>query len=694
MTKKQSNISQPIAIYGLSVETEKAIPVLEKEYHILGLLDGFRTEGELYGCPIISLEEAIQAGVKLIIVVARPGSCKAIAKKIGATCLEHGIALFDIRGNDLLEPKKVTYDFCGLSAIYRSELLEKIAQADVVSFDLFDTLVMRKTLNAEDVIRLVECKLRERGVEIKNFCQERLRSEKELSRSCAPKLSEIYEDVLSRIEAADATEALTAGKLAALEWETDVSLLIARKTVCEILEQAVALGKKVYIVSDSYYSKEQLGEILKKCSVACNVKILSSSDYGTGKTQGLFDVLLEKESGKRILHIGDDLIADVESAGRRGISAYRLYSGKELFEAVGCFGIPDDMDSVADCLKIGMFVEKIFNNPFQFESEDLRISVSDAYDIGYLFCAPVISDFVHWFEIIVREQHLENIWFCARDGFLIQRLYRRWVERKGGMDDSLYFLTSRTAAIRAGMESDEDISYVNEMKFSGSLEESLKKRFGMDAEQIPAKMILEEEEGLLRYKNAIFAKSKERRNNYKKYIAQCKVRDGNIAFFDFVAKGTCQRYVQKLVENHLVGLYFLQLEAAYMKKYEVDIFSFYHSEETESSVIFENYYILETLLTAPHPSISDFTEDGKAVYAEETRTEKDIQCFMRAQAGIEEYFHTFAELCPFTEWVENKKLDEILLGVISHIVICDEDFLGLTVEDPFFNRMTEITTVL
>ena len=39
--------------------------------------------------------------------------------------------------------------------------------------------------------------------------------------------------------------------------------------------------------------------------------ILASSDYRTGKTQNLFSILKERENGKKILHIGDDIVADI-----------------------------------------------------------------------------------------------------------------------------------------------------------------------------------------------------------------------------------------------------------------------------------------------------------------------------------------------------------------------------------------------
>lgn len=72
---------EKIALYGLGIETQKALADLEDIHEIVGLLDGFRTDGVFYGKRVISFEDAVRAGVVLIVVVARPGSCRAIAKK-------------------------------------------------------------------------------------------------------------------------------------------------------------------------------------------------------------------------------------------------------------------------------------------------------------------------------------------------------------------------------------------------------------------------------------------------------------------------------------------------------------------------------------------------------------------------------------------------------------------------------------
>ena len=131
-----------------------------------------------------------------------------------------------------------------------------------------------------------------------------------------------------------------------------------------------------------------------------------------------------------------------------------------------------------------------------------------------------------------------------------------------------------------------------------------------------------------------------------------------------------------------------------MNDKNLDIKPFYTEMERDSSAIFDNYYILETLLTSPEASVDEFDAEGGPVFAKETRTDKDISCFMRAQDGIIEYVKKYMSICPENERDINKKLDEIMLTLVHNVEIRDKDFLSLTVEDPFFDRMTDITDVL
>lgn len=224
------------ALYGLGTETERFLNQ-NPSLPVVGLLDGYRESGELYGHPILSLQEAFERGARTIVVIARPGSCKAIAKRISTFCTENGVALMDVRGQDLLAPKTAAYDLVGIRGYTKAELREKIEHADVVSFDLFDTLVMRKALSYTDIFELLALRLAERGIIIPNFAAIRLAAEKELSRDRAPTLEEIYERML-----ADVKSHAAPAELAELEWELDCSTMLPRREMCAILREAAASG--------------------------------------------------------------------------------------------------------------------------------------------------------------------------------------------------------------------------------------------------------------------------------------------------------------------------------------------------------------------------------------------------------------------------------------------------------------------
>ena len=292
----------------------------------------------------------------------------------------------------------------------------------------------------------------------------------------------------------------------------------------------------------------------------------------------------------------------------------------------------------------------------------------------------MITDFVLWMKRSAEEQGYKQLLFCARDGYLPIKLY----EKVATSAKSFYFLSSRTAAIRAGMENPEDIEYVDSMKYFGSADEALKRRFGIDAANVSC---AEREEEILR-------KSGMQRENYKKYIEKLDIDEGAIGMFDFVAKGTTQMYLQKLFAQHIKGFYFLQLEPEFMADKGLDIEPFYSDEEKNSSAIFDNYYILETILTAPFPQLEEFDENGEPVFTKETRSKTDIEAFEKAQKGIIEYFEKYIELVPEAARIENKTLDEKILALVNKVHIEDEDFLKLKVEDPFFGRMTDIRDVI
>ncbi len=555
-------------------------------------------------------------------------------------------------------------------------MLEKIDAAEVVGFDLFDTLVMRKVRSYTNLFELLDLRLRERGICIPDFVRLRVSAEKELSRNRAPRLQQIYKYVLKKTGG----NFITASELARLEWEMDGAVLLAREEMCEVFHEAVSAGKHVVITTDSYYSLEQIRVILDRFGLTGCDQVFVSCEYETSKGQELFQILRDQYKTRKILHVGDDEVSDIKMASAKKMDIYRVLSGEELFDALGGLGVESETETISDRLKTGMFISHIFNSPFWFEEEARALSVSDTFQIGYLFCAPVITDFVLWMKEQTEIQKFKQILFCARDGYLVGRLFR-----KAAPDmKSVYFLTSRTAAIRAGVENEKDIAYVDSMKYFGAEEEAWKVRFG----------IVPDGRNETERSKEILIKADIQRGNYKKYIEKLNIQNGDIALFDFVAKGTVQMYLQKLFSQHIKGFYFLQLEPEFMVDKGLEIQPFYLDEEKDTSMIFDHYYILETILSSPYAQMEGFDGDGNPLFAAETRSEKDIRCLERAQEGIFTYFEDYLSILPEGARQGNKRLGEQFLSLVNKIQIKDEDFLALKVEDSFFNRMTEITDLL
>lgn len=669
MEENVDSTNKKIALYGLGTETERFIKAYGDDLNIIGLLDGYKESGSIFGYPIISLQQAAAAEVEQIIVVARPGSCKVIAKRIKDICKENNIQVHDVRGNNLIEEKEPFYEFSNLTAYTKNDLLNQIDESDVISFDLFDTLINRKISDYTDIFELVA-----NWLDVKEISYIRLSSEKELSRNSSPTLVEIYKMVKKEFPMINES----ADKLAQIEWQIDSATMVPRNEMRNIILYAKESAKKVILTSDSYYSKEQIKSLLARFNLNLFDELFVSCEYGTFKTQNLFAIVKETYKGKKILHIGNDELADVEKAKDFGLKSFQVHGSYGLLDALGGMGIEPLADSLSDRTKLGLFLAKLFSSPFQTEA-GIRIEITDAFDIGYLFCGPMIVDFMQWLISKKKELDLGGILLCARDGYLLKKIY----DKLSDDNDGIYFLTSRISAIRAGIKDYSDIEYVDSMKFFGTEKESLAVRFGIDED------VIAEERNTV-----ILEKAKHKRANYLKYIDSLNLPDGKLGVVDFVAKGTTQLFLQKFMRQPLKGLYFLQLEPEFMADKGIEIESFYTEEERDKSVIFDNYYILETILTSPMPSVDEFDNAGQPVYAKETRSDENLECVSRMQQGIMQYVDDYLEIVPVSMRQQNKMLDEAFLTLIGKLEITDQSFKNLVVEDPFFGRMTNIVDVM
>ena len=254
---------------------------------------------------------------------------------------------------------------------------EKIKNSEVVSFDVFDTLIMRKVLFPEDVFELVERYAQKEGLKVSEYKKLRIRSDYE-NPHILPTIYEIYDylQVLGNI-----TEDVKR-KLLNYEVEVEQNVLIRREDMMELFNYAVALGKPVYLISDMYLPKSILQSILKRLNIHEYKDIFISCEYKKSKQDGLYTVFKKNMCEESFIHIGDNIKSDIEAANHSGIEGFLIKSALELLKISTYSEILEYNLGLEERCLIGLAVSRLFNSPFTVLDNNRRPCITEAKDIG------------------------------------------------------------------------------------------------------------------------------------------------------------------------------------------------------------------------------------------------------------------------------------------------------------------------
>jgi len=615
-----------IVLYGTGPNT-KLIIENTVGFNFVGLMDGYKKSGSIYGLDILDYDEVIEKEAEIIIIVARTGSKNIIYNRISEFCKKNNILTLDIYGNDLSIVEEHFTEDNSYFDKNEEELQIQIQSHEVISFDIFDTLMMRKVLYPDDVFEIM-------GNRINNKKFIALRREA-MAKISNANIYEIYDEYQKMTNISDNEK----DRLIELEIEIEKSVLIPREKMVQILNYAIGLGKKVYLISDMYFSKEILADILNSLGVKGYSDIFVSCDYKKLKSQGLYKIYKDRVQAPSYLHIGDNKEADYIYPKEYEIDCYNINSAYEMLEISTYSKIIKETKTLSERNMLGLFIAYVFNNPFSLYNSKGRTKVITPYDKGYLFIAPIISAFMIWFINQVKEY--DRVIFSARDGYLFSKLYEI-TQKYIKLPKADYLLTSRVAAVSAGIFNEEDIKYISNYSFGGTPEELLTKRFFLDKEEIEEYKGEELEEYVLYHKDKILKRSKELRDNYLMYLNQFDF-NGKVAFFDFVASGTCQFYLEKIIGIKFDGLYFMRLLKD-NKELKINSFLENSTEYNKGNYLYDNYIYLEYVIVSLLPSFSHFNNLGEPVYFDEVRTNFNIEYIKEVQKSVIEYYISFLEL--------------------------------------------------
>lgn len=317
---------------------------------------------------------------------------------------------------------------------------------EYISFDLFDTLVVRPFYNPDDLFGLLD-NLFESYIQA-NISFKRIRTDGE--KACREKmkfmhpeyqdvtLTEIYDYIASTYQIPDKI----CKKLMEKEVELEKKYICQRKTGKLLYDTAVSANKKIIITSDMYLEMDTIEQILQLNGYAGYEKIfLSSSERVLKSTGDLFSRIVQTLDIEpvSILHIGDSWVNDIVNAGEKGLAASHFPRTLDVFEnkdkqygTNGCGHIAEkisgsfiDYEQVKKSVGYGcmtaMAANKFFDNPFTVFKEYTDFN-RNPYFIGYYLVGMHLAGILKWIERTVNDRY-SKVWFTSRDGWLIMKAY-------------------------------------------------------------------------------------------------------------------------------------------------------------------------------------------------------------------------------------------------------------------------------
>ncbi len=273
---------------------------------------------------------------------------------------------------------------------------------EYVSFDIFDTLIVRPFLRPTDLFRYMESI----GAVPGGFAESRIRAEAEVRRRYRREVSlaEIYSVMPDEYQMPD--KEIEAEKYAC---HADPESLGAFKKVLES-------GRKAIIISDMYLPQEVIAEILSNSGITGYSKLFVSVEMGATKYDGdLYPLVLSDLgiSADQIAHIGDTKRPDIDMAFANGIRGIRYVRMADRYFAehpyVKEFVSSKDLDR---SVIVGM-------DMFRW-SGIIGEKRDDVFELGFRFGGPMAVAYSDY--IIGATEKDSRLLFVARDGYNLMRV--------------------------------------------------------------------------------------------------------------------------------------------------------------------------------------------------------------------------------------------------------------------------------
>ena len=575
--------------------------------------------GEFCGIPIRFWGHVWKEDIDELIICAPDMYVEEIYRRIFDAAFNNNIRILGYGGEDLYEifgiPDYRLDSYC-YSKRSLKDLYAAIDDAEAVSFDIFDTLIMRRTMEPTDVFELVDI---DSGKKF-HFTDDFRAVRREAELKCGGNIQRIYSEISGMVNVSQSD----IRELIEKELKYESLLTVPRRDMVEAFKYALKMGKSVSLISDMYLPHELMKNILEKNGISGDYSLFISCDYGVNKGNGLFQIYKNKINANKYLHIGDDLYADICGAKREGIVTFEIRSSMDLAKYTTLSALTGYARSIVDRLIAGIVMEELFNSPFSLCAHGDIIEVDDARTYGKVFIAPLIFYYMEQLFLYVKQNgSIKTVLFPARDGFLMKKIFDMYYKEHLSAEGR-YLFASRRLCNEAADYDNTDVG-----------------------------------------------------RNYRKYLKQEGIEnEGEYVLCELCSKGSTQDALNRILKTSLKGFYLSRRDGLD----NLDIHSLYDRKEHKAGVgLFVEWgNCIESVMSSNDPSCIAIDSTLQPVYDIERRTEKEKIFMEKSQKGILEFFDIMSD-CGLIASGEHIS-DDLCLKLLSmqgNVVLSGElDFLN------------------
>ena len=579
----------------------------------------------------------------------------------------------------------------------KQELLSYLKAFDIISFDIFDTLITRVVLDPDIVFLLMQRQV-QTLFDIREFlvkrkmAEDNLRIKDELKNDCN------IHDIYIEFAKLTACSQSTAEQIKQLEISYELSLTYPRDVMVEIFNALKQMDKKIILVSDMYLTSEIMQQLLEKNNIIGYDKLYISCEVGKRKDSGeMWQYLNEVYADTKFVHVGDNEVSDVKLASDNKFSYYHVMAGNTLLEFSPLFSLINSncRQQIGNNVIMGLLVAKKFNDPFALNPDSGKFTIKDPLQFGYTFIAPVILYFMQWLIQALQRDKVSNVLFLAREGYLLTKVYdliQTYTEQN--IPEACYFLTSRRASSFASLKQSEDVDDVIRKHYEGDLYGLALNRFGLVLENTSNQQINlpndfnKVQAKLRQYYPQILQQAKEEREAYLQYINKQNLQiNQDIAVVDLGYSGSIQYYLSKILDTRLRGYYFAINDEFIATKYDGSEMHGCFDSGVKSintqEPIFRYYLILEAILTAPTGQLINFTSTSSSEVVANYKETDDtaFEAISKVQEGVIEFFQL--GLSKFGSQLLEFEYDKSFISKLFELAIISPDILDENIKNVF-----------